>query len=330
MKAIRLALVGASGLVGQTMLLVLEEYNTPIAELTLLASAKSAGKEVQFKGKTYKIQELTKDIPDNLDFALFSAGGSISKEYAQLFAQKNCTVIDNSSAWRMNEIAPLIVPEVNFDHYSNQKIIANPNCSTIQMMLPLKALSDKYGLKRVVVSTYQSISGAGQKGVDALMGDINGKPNNKLSKHPIAYNTIFHAFKDDSTEQGYTEEEIKMIQESRKILALPQLNITATCVRLPILGGHGESINVELNKPFEMDELIDTLAKFEGIEVINTNTNEEYPTVQLSQNSDKVYIGRIRRDNSKANTVNMWVVADNLRKGAASNAVQILNKIIAQ
>ncbi len=335
MKSINLALVGASGLVGRTMLKALEEYAIPVSKLLLYGSARSAGTEIIFRNQTYIIQELSKDLPNDLDYALFSAGGSVSREYAPLFAAKGCVVIDNSSAWRMDENCPLIVPEVNFHHFNSDKpnnnsnkIIANPNCSTIQMMLPLKALHEKYGLRRVVVSTYQSISGAGQKGVDKLMNEINGQVDNSLSKHKIAFNTIFHSFTKDDELDGYTEEEIKMIRESRKILDLPNLDITATCVRLPILGGHGESLNIELNNDYKLNELIDTLAAFDGIKIINENIDETYPTVQMCANRDEVFVGRIRRDNSKSNSVNMWIVADNLHKGAASNAVQILKKLI--
>ncbi len=331
MKKINLAVIGASGLVGRMMLKVLAEYNIPINKLYLFGSERSAGKKVDFKNESYEILKLTREIPNDIDFALFSAGGDISREYATLFAEKGSIVIDNSSAWRMNESCPLVVPEVNLNHITNNsKIIANPNCSTIQMVLPLKALQDKYGLKRVIVSTYQSISGAGQKGINKLMNELDHKKDNTLSKHPIAFNTIFHSINEnvDDTLKGYSEEEIKMILETKKILSLPNLAITATCVRLPILGGHGESLNIELQNEFELNELCNTLANFEGITLINENINEEYPTVELSNDKDDVFIGRIRRDNSKINTVNMWLTADNLRKGAASNAVQILQKLL--
>lgn len=331
MKSINTAIVGATGLVGRTMLKVLEEYNIPIDKIYLFGSSRSAGKEVSFRNDTYKVIELTKDIPDDIDFALFSAGGSVSKEYAPLFAGKGAVVIDNSGAWRMDPACPLVVPEVNINHIlPEHKIIANPNCSTIQMVLPLKALHDKFGLKRVVVSTYQSISGAGQKGIDKLMNEISGKEDTTISRHPIAFNTIFHSFNSDADEKykEYTEEEIKMILETRKILSIPELDITATCVRLPIIGGHGESLNIELKNSFEMQDIINTLADFKGIKIINENFNESYPTVKICENKDDVFIGRIRRDNSRENTVNLWLTADNVRKGAAGNAVQILRELI--
>ena len=327
-KKYNIAVVGASGLVGRTMLQVLNEYDIAIDKLYLFGSARSAGKIVEFRGNQFEIIELTKDVPSGIDFALFSAGGSTSREFAPIFAEKGTVVIDNSSAWRMNENCPLVVPEVNAAHLNNHKnIIANPNCSTIQMVLPLKALSDKYGLKRVVVSTYQSISGAGQKGIDKLNHEIAGIEDNNLSKHPIAYNAFFHSFNDDS---GFTEEEVKMINETRKILDLPQLNITATCVRLPIIGGHGESLNVELNSGYELNELKQTIAQFPGIVLMDgEEAVGNYPTIKTCEGRDEVFVGRVRRDLSVENGVHIWLTADNVRKGAASNAVQIMQKLIA-
>ncbi len=321
------AVVGVTGLVGREMLKVLEEYNFPIDNFYPFASARSAGAAISFNGKEHKVIELTKDIPDNIDIALFSAGKSISMEFAQLFASKGTVVIDNSSCWRMHPDVPLVVPEVNPEDIGDNKIIANPNCSTIQMMLPLKVLSDRYGIKRVIVSTYQSITGAGQKGLDKLMGELNGEKNNVLTNHPVAFNTVFHSFNpgDDST-----EEEIKMVNESRKILHLPELSLSVTCVRLPIIGGHAEAVNVELNTPFEIDEIIELFSNSENLIVMNGTDDDNYPTVKVSEGRNEVFVGRIRKDLTRANTLNMWVVADNVRKGAATNAVQIALKLIGR
>ncbi len=326
-KKINVAVVGASGLVGRTMLKILNEYEIAIDKLYLFGSARSAGTKVEFRDEMHEIIELTNEnIPNGIDFALFSAGGTTSKVFAPLFAEKGTVVIDNSSAWRMNPDCPLLVPEVNPHHLAHHKrIIAVPNCSTIQMVLPLKALSDKYGLERVIVSTYQSISGAGQKGVDKLQNEISGKTDTTLSKHPIAYNTIFHSFNGDS---AYTEEEVKMINETRKILDLPNLRITATCVRLPIIGGHGEALNIELSKEFDLAEVKKTIAEFPGIILMDDDKNENYPTVKTCEDRDEVFVGRIRRDDSIKNGLNIWLTADNLRKGAAANAVQILKLMI--
>ena len=320
-----IAVVGVSGLVGREMIKVLQEYNFPVDKLYPFASARSAGIEIEYNKNKYKILELTQDIPEDIDFALFSAGKTISEIYAPLFAEKGTVVIDNSSYWRMNTNVPLVVPEVNPEDIGDNKIIANPNCSTIQMMLPLKALSDSYGIKRVVVSTYQSITGAGQKGLDKLESELKGEISDKVSSHPIAFNTVFHSF---SQESDYSEEEIKMVNESRKILHLPDLPITVTCVRLPIIGGHAESVNVELTREFDLDSLISILENQENIIVMNGTTNDNYPTVNISDGKNDVFVGRIRRDESQLKTLNMWVVADNVRKGAATNAVQIALTII--
>lgn len=326
MQKLNIAVVGATGLIGRTMLKILDEYSIPIGKLELFASTRSAGKTVEFQGKSYTVRELCPDEiakAGALDFALFSAGGKASRVFAPLFAARGCTVIDNSSAWRMNPESPLVVPEVNPQalRKPNNYIIANPNCSTIQMTLPLKALSDAFGLHRVVVSTYQSIAGAGQKGIDKLMHEIAGQTDSALSPLPIAFNTIFHSF---PVGADFTEEETKMINETRKILELPKLAITATCVRLPILGGHGESLNVELEHDFSISEVVDVLGKFPNIVVMNGTTDGEYPTVKTCEGSDKVFVGRIRRDSSVERGVHLWICGDNVRKGAASNAVQIL------
>lgn len=326
MKKYKVAIVGASGLVGRTMLEVLSEFQIPIEKLVLYTSDRTAGYKVNFQGKEYEYTELTEDFDHDIDFALFSAGKAVSLRFAPQMAEAGIVVIDNSSAWRMHQDVPLVVPEVNpNDLLAHKNIIANPNCSTIQLMLPLKVLSDNYGLKRVVVSTYQSVSGAGQKGVDKLNAELKGEKSDLLSQHPIAYNTFFHSFDEGN---DYTEEEIKMIAESRKILHLPELNYTATCVRLPILGGHGESVNIELEKDFELNEVIRLLSEADNCIILNGTKDDNYPTVKTSMNRNEVFIGRIRRDDSQANTLNLWVVADNLRKGAATNAVQIAKKMI--
>lgn len=324
MKQYRVAVVGATGMVGRKFLRVLEERKLPVSEYFLFASAKSAGTEIGFMGKTYTVRELTETSFDGLgvDIALFSAGGSTSGRYAPFVAASGATVIDNSSYWRMDPEVPLIVPEVNPEAVSGcvKGIIANPNCSTIQAMLPLKALSDRYGLKRVVYSTYQAVSGAGVRGFNDLKEGLEGVPPKKFP-HPIAGNCLPHI--DDFLDNGYTKEEMKMVNETRKILSLPDLPITATTVRVPVFHGHSESINVELKSPFELDELRQVIADFPGIIVRDDVKNNVYPMAIEAEDTDPVYVGRIRRDFSVENGVNLWVVADNIRKGAATNAVQI-------
>ncbi len=323
MNDLRIAVVGASGLVGRKMVQVLEERNFPLTNLKLLSSARSAGTKIKYKNIEIELEELNSNSFDNVDIALFSAGGEISKIYAPIAVKRKCLVIDNSSYWRLDENTPLVVPEVNPHHLNNNKgIIANPNCSTIQLMVALKPISDIFGLKRVVCSTYQSISGAGQKGMDKLNNELSNC--NPDVKHKIAFNAIFHPIDDTLN----SVEENKMMAESKKILDLPNLMINVTCVRLPILGGHAESVNVETNKPFKLVEIRKCLSDFEGIVIVDNPQNEEYPTPAMANDTDPVYVGRIRYDNTLANTFNMWVVADNLRKGAATNAVQIAEKII--
>jgi aspartate-semialdehyde dehydrogenase len=323
MIELKIAIVGASGLVGRKMIQVLEERDFPLTSLKLFASSKSAGEKIIFKGKELLIEELNELSFNDVDIALFSAGSDISKLYAPIAVKSNCLAIDNSSYWRLNENTPLVVPEVNSNHLRNHNgIIANPNCSTIQLMVALKPISDVYGLKRVVCSTYQSISGAGQKGMDKLNYEI--ETGETKDKHKIAFNAIFHPV-DESLN---SVEENKMMAESKKILDLPHLKINVTCVRLPILGGHAESVNVETNKPFSISDIKKCLSSFEGIVILDNPSEEEYPTPFIANDTDEVYIGRIREDNSEINTFNMWVVADNLRKGAATNAVQIAEKVI--
>lgn len=323
---VKCAIVGATGLVGSTFLKVLEEKKLNIDEFYLFASSKSKGKKVTFMSKEYIVNELTHEVPKQaFDYALFSAGGSISKEYAKEFVENGTTVIDNSSAFRMDEDVPLIVPEVNFESIKNSKLIANPNCSTIQAVLPLFVLNKKYGIKRIVFSTYQAVSGAGKKGIDDLVNTEKGLPPKKFP-HKIYNNCLPHI--DSFDESGYTKEELKMINETKKILNAPDLNITATCVRVPVNNCHSESINVELNSPFDLEILKQDLSKFKGIVVLDDPKFNIYPLNAFADGKDDVFVGRLRKDYSVEHGVNMWVVADNIRKGAASNAVQILEKLL--
>ena len=327
MKNLKVAIVGATGLVGRSFLKVLEEKKLPIENYTLFASKNSAGSRVTFLGKEYTVQELTENsFDEGFNFALFSAGGEVSKKFAPIAASKGCIVIDNSSYFRMHDDVPLVVPEVNMeDAYKNNGIIANPNCSTIQAMLPLKALDDKYKIKRVVYSTYQAVSGAGKSALDDLENCDGYKPLKKFP-HPIYNNCLpqIDVFADD----GYTKEELKMINETRKILHEPNLRVTATTVRVPVSNSHSESINVELENNFELPELVETLNNFTNLIVVDNPEKGEYPMAINATGHDEVFVGRIRRDNSVESGVNLWVVADNIRKGAASNAVQIMEKLI--
>lgn len=327
MKKVNLAVVGATGMVGRTFLKVLEEKQLPIDNFYVFASARSAGSKITFNGKEYTVEELTETSFDRgVDIALFSAGGSTSEKFAPIAASKGCIVIDNSSAWRMDPEVPLVVPEVNPEDIEwNKGIIANPNCSTIQAMVALKPLDDKFKIKRVVYSTYQAVSGAGLAGWKDLENGLKGEAPKKFP-HPIAGNCLPHI--DVFTENGYTKEELKMINETRKILHNPDMRITATAVRVPVFDSHSESINVEFEKPFELTNLVDVLRKAPGVILKNDSANNEYPLALDAAGTDEVYIGRIRRDESVENGVNLWVVADNIRKGAASNAVQIAEVII--
>ncbi|QEZ68327.1 aspartate-semialdehyde dehydrogenase [Paraclostridium bifermentans] len=327
MKKVNVAIVGATGMVGRTFLKVLEERNFPIDNLYLFSSARSAGSKVEFAGKEYTVEELNENSFDrDIQIALFSAGGSISEKYAPIAASKGVVVVDNSSAWRMDENVPLVVPEVNPEAVKEHKgIIANPNCSTIQAMVPLKPLHDKYKIKRIVYSTYQAVSGSGVKGTKDLEDGINGVPN-QFYPHPIAYNCLPHI--DVFMENGYTKEEMKMINETMKILNDYNLKITATTVRVPVVNGHSESVNVEFENDFEIDELKNVLANFEGLELVDDIANNVYPTAFELSGRDEVFVGRIRRDFSVDSGINMWVVADNIRKGAATNAVQIAELLL--
>ncbi|MEO6831553.1 MAG: aspartate-semialdehyde dehydrogenase [Chitinophagaceae bacterium] len=325
----RVAIVGATGLVGSTMLRILEERNFPVTELLPVASAKSAGKMISFKGKEYPVLTPEEAIARKPQLALFSAGGGPSLELAPKFAAVGCRVVDNSSAWRMNPANKLIVPEVNGDALTEDDfIIANPNCSTIQMVMVLHPLQKKYGIKRVVVSTYQSVTGTGQKAVKQLLDERAGSKNYEVYPHAIDMNIIPHI--DVFGEGDITKEELKMMQETSKILRDDAIKVSATCVRVPVMGGHSESLNVELNSAFEMKEVRQTLESMPGLEVIDNPQANEYPMPLHAAGKDAVYVGRIRRDNSQENTLNCWVVADNLRKGAATNAVQIAEYLLQQ
>lgn len=327
MKKLKLAIIGATGLVGMSALKVLEEKKLPIASYSLFASKKSAGKVIPFLGKDYVVQELTEtSFEEGFDFAIFAGGGDTSKHYAPIAAKAGCIVVDNSSAFRMCDEVPLVVPEVNFEdvNYHNG-IIANPNCSTIQAMLPLKALDDAYQIKRIVYSTYQAVSGAGKLALEDLANTDSSKPLKKFP-HPI-YNNCLPQI-DDFLENGYTKEELKMINETRKILHKPDLKITATTVRVPVSNSHSESINVEFEKQFELEELKDILRHFPNLTLVDNPAMQQYPMAIDATGHDEVFVGRVRRDESVVSGVNLWVVADNIRKGAASNAVQIIEKLI--
>ena len=327
MKKYNVAIVGATGLVGQTFLKVLKERNFPVEKLYLYASAKSAGKTVNFVGKDYTVIELKdENIKDDIDVALFSAGGSMSKEYAPKFKAKGAIVIDNSSAWRMEKDIPLVVPEANPEALDGHNgIIANPNCSTIQVMPILKVLADKYGLKRVIYSTYQAVAGSGQKGIDDLEANLKGEPS-KNYPHQIAFNLLPHI--DSFLDNGYTKEEMKMVEETRKILGLPDLKVTATCVRVPVKMGHAVSVNVELEKFFDLKDVFKAFEEKEGVVVKDDVSKNVYPMPIEAEDTDEVYVGRIRRDESVENGLNLWVVADNIRKGAATNTIQIAETLI--
>lgn len=327
MKHYNIAVVGATGMVGRTMLQVLQERQFPIDNLYLFASAKSAGQTVRVNGKDYTVEELNDHSFDRpIDIALFSAGGNTSLKYAPIAAQHGCIVVDNSSAWRMDNHVPLVVPEVNANALStHQNIIANPNCSTIQSVVPLKPLHDKYGVKRVIYATYQAVSGAGIKGYDDLKNGLDGAQP-KQFQHQIANNVIPHI--DVFLDNGYTKEEVKMIEETKKILNDQNIAVTATTVRVPVYYGHSVAINIELEKPFDDAQLLAELNAFDGLTVIDQPADNAYPMPVDIAGKDEVYIGRIRRDYSVANGVNLWCVADNIRKGAATNAVQIAEKLV--
>ncbi len=324
-----IAVVGATGVVGSTFLKVLEERDFPYENLYLMASAKSAGKTLTVKGKDYVVEELTEHSFDKpIDIALFSAGGGTSAKFAPIAAEHGCIVVDNSSQWRMYDDVPLVVPEVNPEDIDwNHGIIANPNCSTIQAMVPLKPLQDKYGIKRVVYSTYQAVAGSGIKGIHDLENGLEGNDAPlEAYAHPIANNILPHI--DVFLENGYTKEEMKMINETHKILHDDDIKVTATTARVPVFYGHSESINIELKKPFELEDIIELFKNTPGLVVQDDVQNNVYPLALDAAGTDPVYVGRIRRDFSVENGINLWCVADNIRKGAATNAVQIAEKLL--
>lgn len=327
MKKVNVAVVGATGMVGNTFLKVLEERNFPIDKFYVFASRKSAGNEIQFNGKSYIVEELTEQSFDrDIDIALFSAGGDISAKYAPIAASKGVIVVDNSSTWRMDPNVPLVVPEVNPSDVSwNKGIIANPNCSTIQAVVALKPLHEKYKIKRIIYSTYQAVSGSGVKGVTDLEEGLKGNPH-KFYAHPIANNCLPHI--DVFMENGYTKEEMKMIEETKKIIGDQSLKITATTVRVPVFNSHSESVNVEFYNDFDLNELKELLKSSPGIIIQDDVANNVYPLAVDATGKDEVFIGRIRRDESVDFGINMWVVSDNIRKGAATNAVQIAELLI--
>lgn len=330
MKKFNIAVVGATGMVGNKFLEVLQEKNLPVENYYLFASARSAGNQIDFMNKPHTVIELTREnvlaLKGKVDFALFSAGGGVSKEFAPIFVEAGAIVVDNSSQWRMDENVPLVVPEVNPEDVKwNKGIIANPNCSTIQAVVALKPLYDKFGIKRIVYSTYQAVSGAGVQGYNDLKDGVSGVAPKKFPR-PIAYNTLPHI--DVFMEDGYTKEEWKMIVETRKILHNDSLRITATTVRVPVFYGHSESINIEFVQKCSKEEIVNALKNFANIIVMDDPANGIYPTPLDVENKDEVYVGRIRLDDSVESGANLWVVADNIRKGAATNAVQIVELLI--
>ena len=327
-KWMKVAVVGATGLVGSKMLQVLAERNFPVDELIPVASERSIGKEVFFKGTHYKIVSAATAIALKPAIAIFSAGGATSLQLAPLFAEAGITVIDNSSAWRMDPSRKLVVPEVNASVLlHSDKIIANPNCSTIQLVVVLKPLHDKYNIKRVVVSTYQSVTGTGVKAVTQLMNERKGIEGEMAYKYPIDLNAIPHI--DAFLENGYTKEEMKMVNETRKILGDDSIQLTATCVRIPTMGGHSESVNIEFENEFDLDEVKTLLNTAPGVVVKDDIDNFIYPMPLTAYDKDETFVGRIRRDESQTKTMNCWIVSDNLRKGAATNAVQIAEYLLA-
>ena len=327
MKEYKLAVVGATGLVGRKVIEILEEYNLPISNIEFFASRRSAGTEFFFKGNQRIVKELKESsFDEGFDFAIFSAGSDISKKFAPIAASKGCIVVDNSSAFRMDPEVPLVVPEVNPEEiFKNKGIIANPNCSTIQAVIPLKALDNAYKIKRIVYSTYQAVSGAGHEGITDLERGLKGEEPIKFP-HPIFNNCLPHI--DTFLDNGYSREEEKMINETRKILKNPDLRITATTVRVPVENSHSESINVEFENEFDIQELTTLLSNTEGVIIEDNPSKNIYPLARNATGHDEVFVGRIRRDFSVESGINFWCVADNIRKGAASNAVQIIKKII--
>lgn len=333
-KPCRVAILGVTGLVGRTMLQVLEERNFPATEIIPLASKRSAGQKVTFRGREFTIREPSAEAFRGVDIALFSAGATASRQWAPVAAAEGAVVIDNSSAFRMEEGVPLVVPEVNPEAIfrpdgTAEKIIANPNCSTIQMVVVLKPLMERYGLRRVIVSTYQSVTGKGKAGRDALESELAGEKQEQFTHfHQIAFNAVPQI--DVFTDNGYTKEEMKMVNETRKIMGDPELSVSPTTVRIPVYGGHGEAVNVELEKGFEIEEVKALLAGSPGIILQDDPSAQLYPMPLTSYEKDEVFVGRVRPDYWHPRTINLWIVADNLRKGAATNAVQIAEVVRAE
>lgn len=324
----KVAVVGATGMVGEVMLQVLAERNFPVTELIPVASEKSVGKELVYNGKTYKVVGLETAVAMRPDIALFSAGGQTSLDWAPKFAAAGTTVIDNSSAWRMDPTKKLIVPEINASELTkDDKIIANPNCSTIQMVLVLAPLHHKYGIKRVIVSTYQSITGTGVKAVQQLENEYQGISGDMAYKYPIHRNAIPQC--DVFEANGYTKEEMKLVRETQKIIGDSSIAVTATAIRIPVVGGHSEAVNVEFATEYDLNELRALLAQTPGVIVQDDTENYVYPMPLFAQGKDEVFVGRLRRDESREKALNMWIVADNLRKGAATNTIQIAEYLVA-
>ncbi|MBU2915461.1 aspartate-semialdehyde dehydrogenase [Reichenbachiella agariperforans] len=318
----KLAVVGATGLVGTEILEVLKERNFEYDELLLVASARSAGKQIEYQGKTYTVIGLEDAVAAKPDIAIFSAGGGTSLDWAPKFAEVGTIVIDNSSAWRMDPAKKLVVPEINGDAITiDDRIIANPNCSTIQMVLVLGPLHQKYGINRVIVSTYQSVTGSGKGAVDQMMAERAGETPEMVYPHKIDMNVLPHI--DVFQDNGYTKEEMKMTNETVKILRDEKVKVSATCVRIPTMGGHSEAVNIEFDNPYDLEEVKSILSKVPGLVIQDDVANNVYPMPLTAHKKDEVFVGRIRKDESKENALNLWIVADNLRKGAATNAVQI-------
>jgi len=324
---VRVAIVGATGLVGRKMLEVLQERNFPVAELVPVASVRSEGVQVSFAGKSYGVTTVDKAVDMKPDLALFSAGSGVSLEWAPKFAERGTFVVDNSSAWRMHEGIPLVVPEVNQDALTKQdRIIANPNCSTIQLVVALDPIYREWGIRRLIISTYQSITGTGKGAVTQYENERDNRTGDMVYPHRIFENCLPHC--DIFLENGYTREEMKLVNETRKILGDPGMAITATAVRVPVMGGHSESVNVELEKPSTLHDVIQVLKNAPGLAVVDEPSEDKYPMPLSAHDTDDVYVGRIRKDESHGNAYNLWVVSDNLRKGAATNAVQIAEVLL--
>jgi len=325
----KVAIVGVTGLVGSIMVKVLEERTFRVTEFLPVASKRSVGRDVSFRGRTYKVLGIDEALAQKPQIALFSAGSATSMEWAHKFASAGAVVIDNSSAWRMHPDIKLVIPEINANVIKKKdRIIANPNCSTIQLLMPLYPLYKKYGIKRIVVSTYQAVTGTGMRAVEQLMNERKNIPTEKAYPYPIDLNIIPHI--SDFNEEGYTKEEVKMVEETQKIFNDKKVKVTATCVRIPVMGGHSESVNVELKKDFNIADIRRILSDTKGVKLQDDFRNNKYPMPLYVQGKDDVFVGRIRRDNSQAKTLNFWTSADNLRKGAATNAVQIAEYMVAK